>query len=285
MTSPSPPRPAPPSPPGPAPPTSTTPPSTTVDVLVVGLGVTGAGVALDAASRGLSVLAVDAHDLAFGTSRWSSKLVHGGLRYLAKGQVGVAHESAVERGILMTRTAPHLTRAMPMVVPLTDAVPRHQGALAMQGFRAGDALRAAARTPRSLLPGPRRLSAERTRALVPPVRTTRPARRAAQPRRPARGRRPPRGRARPHRRGVRRARGDARPRPGGHRRRRHDPRRADRRDDLRARPLGGQRRGRVGRAGRRRPHPASQPGHPPRAARRAPRRGSTWPSPPPCRAR
>lgn len=69
-----------------------------VDLLVVGLGVTGAGVALDAASRGLSVLAVDAHDLAFGTSRWSSKLVHGGLRYLAHGQLGVAHESAVERG-------------------------------------------------------------------------------------------------------------------------------------------------------------------------------------------
>jgi glycerol-3-phosphate dehydrogenase len=144
--------------------------SETVDVLVVGLGVTGAGVALDAASRGLSVLAVDAHDLAFGTSRWSSKLVHGGLRYLAKGQVGVAHESAVERGILMTRTAPHLTRALPMVVPLTDAVPRRQGALAMQGFRAGDALRAAARTPRALLPRPSRISVARTRTLVPPVR-------------------------------------------------------------------------------------------------------------------
>jgi len=51
-----------------------------VDLLVVGLGVTGAGIALDAAARGLSVAALDAHDLAFGTSRWSSKLVHGGLR-------------------------------------------------------------------------------------------------------------------------------------------------------------------------------------------------------------
>ena len=81
-------------------------------MVVVGLGVTGAGVALDAVTRGLSVLAVDAHDLAFGTSRWSSKLVHGGLRYLAKGQVGVAHESAVERGILMERhrPAPHPRR-------------------------------------------------------------------------------------------------------------------------------------------------------------------------------
>lgn len=141
----------------------------TVDVLVVGLGVTGAGVALDAASRGLSVLAVDAHDVAFGTSRWSSKLVHGGLRYLAKGQLGVAHESAVERGILMTRTAPHLTHAMPMVLPLTPTVPTLNGRLAMTGFLAGDALRRAARTPSSLLPHPRRLSAADTVALVPGV--------------------------------------------------------------------------------------------------------------------
>ena len=64
------------------------------DLLVVGLGVTGAGVALDAASRGLDVVAVDAFDLAWGTSRWSSKLVHGGLRYLANLQFDVAHESA-----------------------------------------------------------------------------------------------------------------------------------------------------------------------------------------------
>lgn len=77
-----------------------------VDVLVVGLGATGAGAALDAASRGLSVAAIDAHDLAFGTSRWSSKLIHGGLRYLASGQLDVAYESAVERGVLMERTAP-----------------------------------------------------------------------------------------------------------------------------------------------------------------------------------
>ena len=63
------------------------------DVLVIGLGITGAGVALDAATRGLDVVAVDAEDVAFGTSRWSSKLVHGGLRYLAKGQ---RHESIRE---------------------------------------------------------------------------------------------------------------------------------------------------------------------------------------------
>src|SRR6059058_3279919 len=107
---------------------------TEVDVLVVGLGVTGVGCALDAVARGLSVLAVDAHDLAFGTSRWSSKLVHGGLRYLAHGQVGVAHESAVERGVLMTRTAPHLTRALPMLTPLLPQVGRRQAALTYAGL-------------------------------------------------------------------------------------------------------------------------------------------------------
>ncbi|NEA91561.1 FAD-dependent oxidoreductase, partial [Actinospica acidiphila] len=128
----------------------------TADVLVVGLGVTGAGAALDAAARGLRVVAVDAHDLAFGTSRFSSKLVHGGLRYLASGRLDVAHESAVERGILMERTAPHLVHAQPFVLPLTPLVSRGQAALARAGFHAGDTLRLAARTARATLPAPRR---------------------------------------------------------------------------------------------------------------------------------
>ncbi len=144
----------------------------TVDLLVVGLGVTGAGVALDAASRGLDVVVVDAHDIAFGTSRWSSKLVHGGLRYLANGQVGVAHESALERGVLMTRTAPHLTRALPMVTPLTPMVSGTQARIVLGGLRAGDLLRASARTPRSVLPRPRRLSATETLAMAPALRAT-----------------------------------------------------------------------------------------------------------------
>jgi len=142
-----------------------------VDLLVVGLGVTGAGVALDAAARGLDVVAVDAHDLAFGTSRWSSKLVHGGLRYLAQGQVGVAHESAVERGILMTRTAPHLTHALPMLTPLVPMVSPTQGRLVAAGLRAGDLLRIAARTPRDVLPRPRHLSATETVAMAPSLRS------------------------------------------------------------------------------------------------------------------
>jgi hypothetical protein len=112
-----------------------------VDLLVVGLGATGAGVALDAAARGLSVAAIDAHDLAFGTSRWSSKLIHGGLRYLASGQVGIAYQSAAERGVLMTRTAPHLVRALPFVLPETPLVTPGQAALTLAGLRAGDLLR------------------------------------------------------------------------------------------------------------------------------------------------
>jgi glycerol-3-phosphate dehydrogenase len=141
-----------------------------VDLLVVGLGVTGVGTALDAAARGLDVVAVDAHDLAFGTSRWSSKLVHGGLRYLAHGQFGVAHESAVERGILMTSTAPHLTRPLPMLVPLLPMVSRSQAAIVAAGLHAGDALRMAARTPRQVLPRPRRLSAAEAAAMASGLR-------------------------------------------------------------------------------------------------------------------
>ncbi|GAB2774694.1 glycerol-3-phosphate dehydrogenase/oxidase [Nocardioides salsibiostraticola] len=144
---------------------------THVDLVVIGLGVTGTGVALDAVSRGLSVLAVDAHDMAFGTSRWSSKLVHGGLRYLANGQVGVAHESAVERGILMEITAPHLTRPMAMVVPLSSSVTRLQAALTRAGLLAGDALRRSARTGVETLPKPRRLSATEVLQMAPPLRS------------------------------------------------------------------------------------------------------------------
>ncbi|MGO4257203.1 FAD-dependent oxidoreductase [Marmoricola sp. RAF53] len=136
------------------------------DVLVVGLGVTGAGVALDAASRGLDVVAVDMFDVAWGTSRWSSKLVHGGLRYLAKGQLGVARESAVERGILMERTAPHLVHPLPMLIPLTPEVSGPQAWLARRGVGAGDLLRLLARTSRETLPKPRRISATETRTLA-----------------------------------------------------------------------------------------------------------------------
>ena len=142
-----------------------------VDLLVIGGGVTGAGIALDAAARGLSVALVEAHDLAYGTSRWSSKLVHGGLRYLAKGEVALAHESAVERGILMTRTAPHLSRALPQLFPLHEQISRGGAGLVRAGLHAGDALRRIARTPSALLPGPRRVSGQEALALAPGLRS------------------------------------------------------------------------------------------------------------------
>jgi len=141
-----------------------------VDLVVVGLGVTGTGVALDASSRGLSVLAVDAHDLAFGTSRWSSKLVHGGLRYLASGQLGVAHESAVERGVLMEVTAPHLTHALPTLVPLAEGVSRLQSAVIHSGLLGGDLLRRSAHTHADVLPRPRRLRPVEALQLAPSLR-------------------------------------------------------------------------------------------------------------------
>jgi glycerol-3-phosphate dehydrogenase len=143
-----------------------------VDVLVVGGGVTGAGIALDAAARGLSVALLEARDLAFGTSRWSSKLVHGGLRYLAKGDVRLAHESAVERGILMTSTAPHLSRPLPQLIPLHSQVSRGMATFMLSGLRAGDVLRRAARTPSALLPGPRKVSAQEALALTPGLRAS-----------------------------------------------------------------------------------------------------------------
>lgn len=130
-----------------------------VDLLVIGGGVTGVGVALDAASRGLSVVLAEAHDLAFGTSRWSSKLVHGGLRYLASGDIGVARESAVERHLLMTRIAPHLIRPLPQLLPFVDGVSTRQRVLGGAGFWLGDGLRRVARTPAALLPRPRRVRA------------------------------------------------------------------------------------------------------------------------------
>lgn len=141
-----------------------------VDVLVVGGGVTGCGIALDAASRGLSVALVEKDDLAHGTSRWSSKLVHGGLRYLATGDVGLALESARERGILMSTTAPHLVRPLPMVVPLGDDLGRRAGVVIDSGHRVGDVLRRVAGTRRGTLPAPRRLGVAETARLLPGVR-------------------------------------------------------------------------------------------------------------------
>ena len=141
----------------------------TVDVIVIGGGITGTGLALDAATRGLSVVLVEKHDLAFGTSRWSSKLVHGGLRYLATANVGIARRSAIERGILMSRNAPHLVHAMPQLVPLLPTMGRAERALVRFGFAAGDGLRRLAGTSASTLPRSSRVSADRAVQLAPTV--------------------------------------------------------------------------------------------------------------------
>jgi glycerol-3-phosphate dehydrogenase len=93
-----------------------------LDVLVVGGGVVGAGCALDAATRGLSVGLVEARDLAAGTSSRSSKLIHGGLRYLEMLDFRLVAEALRERGLLLTRLAPHLVRPVPFLYPLTHRV-------------------------------------------------------------------------------------------------------------------------------------------------------------------
>src|ERR671918_2666169 len=91
----------------------------TFDLLVVGGGITGAGVALDAASRGLRVALVERDDLASGTSSKSSKLVHGGLRYLQNGDVRLVYEALHERQRLL-RNAPHLVRVLPFLIPVFE---------------------------------------------------------------------------------------------------------------------------------------------------------------------
>src|SRR5262245_23213088 len=93
-----------------------------LDVLVVGGGVVGAGSALDAATRGLRVGLVEARDFASGTSSRSSKLIHGGLRYLEMLDFRLVAEALRERGLLLTRLAPHLVRPVPFLYPLTHRV-------------------------------------------------------------------------------------------------------------------------------------------------------------------
>jgi glycerol-3-phosphate dehydrogenase len=90
----------------------------TFDVLVIGGGVVGAGAALDAATRGLDVALVEARDFAAGTSSRSSKLIHGGLRYLEMLDFGLVAEALSERGLLIDTLAPHLIRPVPFLYPL-----------------------------------------------------------------------------------------------------------------------------------------------------------------------
>src|SRR5664279_1383430 len=90
-----------------------------LDVVVIGGGVVGAGAALDAATRGLSVGLFEARDWASGTSSRSSKLIHGGLRYLEMLDFRLVREALRERGLLLQRLAPHLVRPIQFLYPLT----------------------------------------------------------------------------------------------------------------------------------------------------------------------
>ncbi|MDQ1706995.1 MAG: glycerol-3-phosphate dehydrogenase [Pyrinomonadaceae bacterium] len=92
-------------------------PESLFDVIVIGAGINGAGIARDAALRGLKVLLLDKGDLAGGTSSWSTRLIHGGLRYLEHGDLGLVRESLRERDCLL-RVAPHLVRPVPMLLPV-----------------------------------------------------------------------------------------------------------------------------------------------------------------------
>ncbi len=93
-----------------------------LDVLVIGGGVVGSGSALDAVTRGLTTGLIEARDFASGTSSRSSKLIHGGLRYLEMLDFRLVREALQERGLLLTRLAPHLVRPVPFLYPLTHAV-------------------------------------------------------------------------------------------------------------------------------------------------------------------
>ncbi|RJL33435.1 glycerol-3-phosphate dehydrogenase/oxidase [Bailinhaonella thermotolerans] len=116
------------------------------DLVVVGGGVTGTGIALDAATRGLSVALVEAVDWAAGTSSRSSKLVHGGLRYLEQFDFGLVREALRERALLLDRIAPHLVRPVRFLYPLTRR--GWERAYVGAGVRLYDSLGGAGAVPR-----------------------------------------------------------------------------------------------------------------------------------------
>lgn len=90
---------------------------TAFDLIVIGAGINGAGIARDAAMRGLKVVLLDKGDIGGGTSSWSTRLIHGGLRYLEHSEVGLVRESLRERETLL-RIAPHLVRPLPILIPI-----------------------------------------------------------------------------------------------------------------------------------------------------------------------
>src|SRR6266851_767646 len=87
------------------------------DVIVIGAGINGAGIARDAAMRGLKVLLLDKGDIGSGTSSASTRLIHGGLRYLEQGELGLVRESLRERAVLL-KIASHLVKQLPILIPI-----------------------------------------------------------------------------------------------------------------------------------------------------------------------
>jgi len=131
-----------------------------LDLLVVGGGITGAGIALDAVSRGMTVGLVERNDFASGTSSKSSKLVHGGLRYLEQREFGLVREASTERELL-GRLAPHLVQPFPFVIPISDRWLRAKFGV---GLWAYDAL-----ATFKNLKAHRYIDREETETLVPPL--------------------------------------------------------------------------------------------------------------------
>ncbi|WP_448627033.1 glycerol-3-phosphate dehydrogenase/oxidase [Geodermatophilus sp. URMC 64] len=142
-------------------------PEEVVDVVVIGGGVTGAGAALDAASRGLSVAVLEARDWAAGTSSRSSKLIHGGLRYLEQFAFPLVHEALHERARLVQTIAPHLVTPLPFLLPLT--APVWQRAYYGAGVALYDVLGAALAADRGI-PAHRHLSRRATLEAFPGLR-------------------------------------------------------------------------------------------------------------------
>ena len=111
----------------------------TFDVVIVGAGVNGCGAARDASMRGLRVLLLDKGDISAGTTAASTRLIHGGLRYLEHGEVGLVRESLRERETLLRTVAPHLVRPLPMLIPIYGG--RRRGPLTIRaGMLAYDLL-------------------------------------------------------------------------------------------------------------------------------------------------
>ena len=135
-----------------------------LDILVVGGGITGAGIALDAASRGLRTGVVEMGDWASGTSSWSSKLVHGGLRYLYQLDLPLVREALSERGRLLETIAPHLVKAQPFLWPLTHHYERSYSAV---GVGVYDALALAGARGHRTVPIQKHLGRKGARALAP----------------------------------------------------------------------------------------------------------------------